>query len=82
MCIRDRGYPTYELNKEQLESRIYSRSLFVVKDIKAGEKFTEENVRSIRPGIGLHTKHWDDILGKKARCDIEKGTPMDWKYVE
>ena len=76
------GYPTYELNKEQLESRIYSRSLFVVKDIKAGEKFTEENVRSIRPGIGLHTKHWDDILGKKARCDIEKGTPMDWKYVE
>lgn len=76
------GHPTYELNKEQVESRIYSRSLFVVKDIQAGEKFTEENVKSIRPGIGLHTKYWETILGQKARCNIEKGTPMDWKYVE
>ena len=76
------GHPTYELNKEQIESRIYSRSLFVVKDIQEGETFTAENVKSIRPGIGLHTKYWDTILGKKARCNIEKGTPMDWKYVE
>ena len=76
------GKVTYELNQSQLESRIYSRSLFVVKDIKQGEKFTEDNVKSIRPGIGMHTKYWDEILGKKARCNIEKGTPMDWKYVE
>lgn len=76
------GHSTYELNKEQVESRIYSRSLFVVKDIKAGEIFTADNVKSIRPGIGMHTKYWDEILGKKARCNIEKGTPMDWKYVE
>ena len=76
------GHPTYELNKEQVESRIYSRSLFVVKDVQEGEIFTEENVKSIRPGIGLHTKYWDAILGQKARCNIEKGTPMDWKYVE
>lgn len=76
------GTVTYELNDAQIDSRIYSRSLFVVKDIKQGEVFTPENVRSIRPGIGMHTKHWDEILGKHARCDIEKGTPMDWKYVE
>lgn len=76
------GTVTYALNDAQIDSRIYSRSLFVVKDIKQGEVFTPENVRSIRPGIGMHTKHWDEILGKHARCDIEKGTPMDWKYVE
>ena len=57
------------------------RSLFVVKDIKAGETFTEENVRSIRPGFGLHTKYYEDILGKTADCDLKKGTPMDWKYI-
>ena len=76
------GKVTYDLNAEQLDSRIYSRSLFVVKDIKKGEIFTEDNVRSIRPGIGMHTKHWEEILGKTARCDVKKGTPMDWKYVE
>ncbi|MBQ5735104.1 MAG: pseudaminic acid synthase [Lachnospiraceae bacterium] len=76
------GKVTYELNEAQMESRIFSRSLFVVEDIKAGEIFTSENVRSIRPGIGMHTKYWDDVLGKKARCDVKKGTPMDWKYIE
>lgn len=76
------GKVTYELNQSQIESRIYSRSLFVVKDIKQGEKFTEDNVKSIRPGIGMHTKHWSEVLGKTARCNIKKGTPMEWKYVE
>lgn len=76
------GTVTYALNAEQIESRIYSRSLFVVKDIKAGEVFNEDNVKSIRPGIGMHTKYWNDILGKKARVDIEKGTPMEWNLVE
>ena len=76
------GQVTYELNDKQLESRIFSRSLFVVKDVKKGEIFTAENVKSIRPGIGMHTKYWEEILGKKSRCNIEKGTPMDWKFVE
>lgn len=76
------GRPTYMLNDEQIDSRIYSRSLFVVKDIKKGELFTENNVKSIRPGIGMHTKYWDDIIGKRARADIDKGTPMDWGLVE
>lgn len=76
------GHVTYELNEEQEASRVYSRSLFVVEDIKAGEKFTPQNLKSIRPGIGMHTRHWEEVLGKKAKCDIEKGTPMAWKYVE
>lgn len=76
------GRVTYDLNNKQIESRKDSRSLFVVKDIHCGEKFTPENVRSIRPGIGLHTKYYSDILGQTAKCDIEKGTPMDWKYVK
>lgn len=76
------GRVSYDLSDKQIESRKNSRSLFVVKDICRGERFTPENVRSIRPGIGLHTKYYTDILGRTAKCDIEKGTPMDWQYVE
>ena len=76
------GTTTYMLNDEQIDSRIYSRSLFAVGDIKKGEVFTVNNVKSIRPGIGMHTKYWDDIIGKRARIDIDKGTPMEWNLVE
>lgn len=76
------GRATYELNELQIDSRTKSRSLFVVKDVRAGETFTPENIRSIRPAAGMHTKYYEDILGKKAKCNIKKGTPMDWKYVE
>ena len=63
-------------------SREGSRSLFIVKDVVEGEEFTEENVKSIRPGIGMHTKYYSEILGKRSRYNLEKGTPMDWKYIE
>lgn len=64
------------------EVRIFRRSIFVTRDMKAGEKFEEnENVRSIRPGNGMHSRHMDDIVGKYARVDIEKGTPMDWELL-
>ena len=53
----------------------------MVKDMKEGELFTEENVRSIRPAFGMHTMYYEDILGKRARRDIAKGTPLDWKYI-
>ncbi len=75
------GKVTYELTKEQVDSRLHARSLFVVKDIKQGETFTEENVKSIRPGTGMHTKYWGDILGKTAKYNIKKGTPMDWMLI-
>ena len=72
------GQATYKLTEKTRESRKFSRSLFVVKDIKAGEPFTDENVRSIRPGYGLHPKHLKEILGKKAKTDIKRGTPLSW----
>lgn len=62
-------------------SLAFRRSLFVVEDMKRGEMFTRQNLRSIRPGHGLHTRHLPQIIGQHAACDIEKGTPLDWKLV-
>nr|HDN00197.1 pseudaminic acid synthase [Deltaproteobacteria bacterium] len=71
------GKINYNVTKDEAASRVFRRSLFVVKDIKAGEKFTKENVRSIRPGYGLHTRYWNDVLQQRASRDIKRGTPLD-----
>jgi len=76
------GEVSYELTEKTKKSRELSRSLFVVKDIKAGEVFTEENIRSIRPGYGLPPKYLKDILGRKAKRDISKGIPFCWYLIE
>lgn len=76
------GEVSYELTEKMRKSREFSRSLFVVKDIKAGEIFTEENVKSIRPGYGLHPKYLRYILGKKASKDIKKATPLSWDLIK
>jgi N-acetylneuraminate synthase len=73
------GKISYEIQAEEAASRVYRRSLYVVKDIKAGESFTEENVRSIRPGHGLHPRYLKDVLGRKAAQDIQRGTPLNWQ---
>jgi pseudaminic acid synthase len=65
----------------EVSSRLYRRSLFVVQNVKRGECFTAENVRSIRPGHGLHTRHLPEVLGRKAAQDIERGTPLNWDMV-
>lgn len=75
------GTVCYDLTPKQKESKIFRRSLFVVKDMKAGEVFTEENVRSIRPGYGVAPKFLCDFLGRKATVSIPKGTPLSWKYI-
>ncbi|WP_238916540.1 pseudaminic acid synthase [Clostridium sp. YIM B02555] len=75
------GKVTYDLSQKQINSREHSRSLFVVKDVKEGELFTDDNVRSIRPGFGLEAKYIKDIIGKKASRNIIKGTPMKWDLV-
>ena len=72
------GKVSYVLTEKIKSSRKFSRSLFVVKDIKEGEAFDEENVRSIRPGFGMHSKYYVDILGKKSKVDLERGTPLNW----
>lgn len=76
------GNDKFEVTEKMKINQDFSRSLFVVEDIKKGEIITEEKVKSIRPGFGLHTKYLPEILGKKVNCDLEKGTPFDLKFIE
>lgn len=76
------GKPNYKVTKSEAENVIFRRSLFAVKDIKGGEKLTSENIRSIRPGYGLAPKYYEKILGKTAKGDIGKGTPLLWKLIK
>lgn len=75
------GQIQFEPTKKEQASRAFRRSLFVVKDMHAGETFTVEHVRSIRPGTGLHTRYLDDIIGRRASRDIARGTPLEWSLV-
>lgn len=70
------GRVHYGVSEQEAKSRVFRRSLFVVRDIKMGEEFTEENIRSIRPGYGLHPRHLKDVLGRRAACDVKRGTPL------
>ncbi len=76
------GRVTYQLTEKQERSREEGRSLFVTQDIGAGEVFTPENLRSIRPAFGMAPMYYEEVLGKKARVSIPRGTPMAWEYVE
>lgn len=73
------GKINYELTEKQKSGKNFSRSLYVVKDIKAGETITEDNVRSIRPGFGLHPKYFKEIIGKKATKSINRGERLKLK---
>lgn len=76
------GEVTYEVTEQQQGSRAFRRSLFVVEDVQAGERFTEKNVRSIRPGHGLHPRQLDVVLGRRATQGIERGTPLNWGLLD
>lgn len=76
------GEIRYQPSANEIIPRLYRRSLFVVTDLKAGEIITEAMVRSIRPGHGLHPRHLPEILGRRARRDVEKGTPFVWGMVD
>lgn len=76
------GKVTYDLTDKQLAEREHCRSLFIAKDMKAGEIFTAENLRSVRPGFGLHTKYYEEILGKKVKKDVALGMPMSWDLID
>ncbi len=75
------GKIDYTLSEKARNSRIFARSLYVVKDLKKGEIITEDHVRSIRPGYGLHPKYLKDILGKRVNLDLEKGMRFDIKFI-
>lgn len=76
------GQVSYQITEREKGNRVFRRSLFVVRDVRAGEKFTTENVRSIRPGYGLHPRHLDEVVARCANQDIKRGTPLRWKYLK
>jgi len=76
------GNVSYEMTEKNLKSREHSRSLYVSKDIKKGEVFTDENIRSVRPGYGLHPKYLKDVLGKKANRDLDFAEKLSLDYIE
>ena len=76
------GVVDYSLTEKQKMGKDFCRSLYVVKDVKVGEILTEKNIRSIRPGFGMHPKFYNEVLGKKVKYSIQKGTPLDSKYFE
>ena len=76
------GKVDYNLTEKQSKGRDFSRSLYVVADMKAGELITEQNVKSIRPGFGLHPKYYNEVLGKKVNADIEAGTRFNLNYLQ
>lgn len=76
------GKVSYELSESEKASKVFRRSLFVVKDMKQGELFTEENVRSIRPGYGMHPRYFKEIIEKKAKHDLLKGTPLTFDNIK
>jgi N-acetylneuraminate synthase len=78
---RAMGEVRFEVSAQEASSRNLRRSLFVVQDVKQGQVFTAENVRSIRPGCGLHTRHLKEIVGRRALRDIQCGTPVSWDFV-
>lgn len=76
------GVVDYNLTEKQAKGKDFSRSLYVVENIKQGEVITRQNVRSIRPGFGLHPKHLQDILGKKVTVNLEKGTRFELEFCQ
>ncbi len=77
-----KGKVTYELAPKQMAEREHARSLFISADIKAGDVLTPENLRSVRPANGLHTKYYEELLGRKVVRDCKYGEPMSWDMVE
>lgn len=75
------GEVNYGFTQEEKKSRIFRRSLFAVKDIKAGDFLTEDNIRSIRPCCGLLPKYMKDMIGKKATRNIVRGEPLKWSLI-
>lgn len=76
------GAPTYPTDIATIKGRQFARSLYVVKEIQKGEAFTEENIRSIRPGYGLHPKHLGEVLGKRASKTLHKGERLTWEMLD
>ncbi|WP_061215979.1 pseudaminic acid synthase [Leptospira santarosai] len=76
------GKISYGPTEKEKSSMVFRRSLYVVEDIKQGERITERNVKSIRPGYGLPPKYLDMIVGKKLNRNLNRGTPLSWQFID
>lgn len=76
------GDASFKIGESERKNMVFRRSLFVVTDMRKGERFTSNNVRSIRPNFGLPPKYLKDVLGKRAKRNVSKGTPLRWELVE
>jgi pseudaminic acid synthase len=75
------GLVDYNLTEKQKKGKDFSRSLYIVEDVKIGDILTEKNIRSIRPGFGLHPKYYHEILGKRVNCNLERGERISLKHI-
>jgi N-acetylneuraminate synthase len=75
------GKVDYGMKSSEQGNVKFRRSIYAIKDIKKGEQFTKENIRSIRPGFGLEPKYYEQVLGKIAKCDIKRGTPTSFDLI-
>ena len=75
------GNISYGPTKSEKKSFIFRRSIYVVQDLKAGDVLSLENIRCIRPGLGMPPKYFDTLLGSRVNKDVKKGTPMNWDLV-
>ena len=76
------GQIRYGGTQAEEKSKQYRRSIYVATDIAKGEPLTRDNLRIVRPAFGLAPKHWDEVLGKVAKCELKKGTPVDWQWID
>ena len=76
------GHISYGCTESEKNAIQFRRSLYVVKDMKAGEKLTHENLRAIRPGLGLPTKYLEDVIGKILKQDVKRGTALEWDLLD
>ena len=72
------GKVQYGVQKTEEKSKFFKRSIYINKDIIAGEKFSNENIRVIRPGDGIEPKFYEDLLGKVCKTNLTKGSPLKW----
>lgn len=76
------GVVRYGAARQEEENKLFRKSIFVVQDIRRGEAFSEENIRVIRPGYGLHPREYENVLGKKSLTDLKRGTPLKAEMAE
>ncbi len=76
------GCVSYGPTFEEKNSVMRRRSIYIVKNIKSGDMLTKENIRCIRPGYGLSPKYFEELLGKRVKCDVKKGMPIQWDLIE